>query len=212
MGISTMGSMTESPPRGALTRAAVVALARELVVSDGIDAVSLREIGRRLGVTAPALYTYVDDREDLLRAVASEGLALLASRFDDIQQSDPLDRLREQCRRYVEFAIENPGLFAAMFAYPPELAGAAPLGIESADATSLFTKAAATIEAAAAAGEIDAPDDPTLTALTVWSIMHGAATVLTLGFAFDGATREGIIERSIDGALAVLGARERGES
>ena len=195
--------------RGELTRASVVAQALELLVSDGVDAVSLREIGRRLGVTAPALYTYVADRDDLLRAVAGEGLAELASRFDEIDADRPLDRLRAQCRSYVEFAIENPTLFAAMFAYPPELTVAAPLGIESADATSVFSTAAATITAAADAGEIEPPEDLTLAALAVWATVHGAATVLTLGFAFDADTREGLIERTVDGALAVLGALDR---
>ena len=201
MTVVTDGAAT----RGELTRASVVALARELVDAEGVDAVSLRRIGRTLGVTAPALYTYVDDREDLLRAVASEGLAQLGARFDDVDEAHPLERLREQCRRYVHFAIENPGLFEAMFAYPPELATAAPLGIESAAATSVFAKAAATIEAAAAAGDIPPPEDPALAALAMWATVHGVATVLTLGFAFDAGTQRALIERSLDAAIAVLG-------
>lgn len=205
-----MTLVTSDPPRRLpLTRASVVASAREVVVAEGVDALSLRKIGRKLGVTAPALYAYVDDREDLLRAVAGEALAQLRARFEAIVVADPIDHLRQQCRVYVDFALENPSLFGAMFIYPPELAVAEPLGVESEEATSVFAMAADAIEAAVAEGAIDPPDDPTIATLAMWATVHGVATVLTMGFEFDAATREALVRRATDGALAVLGIEPR---
>ena len=56
--------------RPLLHREAIIAAARELIVADGLEALSLRRLAARLGVTAPALYAHVRDKQDLLRAVA----------------------------------------------------------------------------------------------------------------------------------------------
>lgn len=189
-----------------MTRQAVIDAARELVVSEGADAISLRGLARRLGVTAPALYAYVDDREDLLRAVAGEGLGQLGARFDAIDTDDPVDRLRQQCRCYVEFAVENPDLFLTMFTFPPQLSVAAPLGIEIDEATTLFGRAVEAIDEAVRQGAIAQQDDTLVASLAMWATMHGTATVLTMGFGFDDGTKGRIIDRTIDGALAALGA------
>lgn len=193
---------------GPLTREAVIASARELIIAEGIDSVSLRGLGRRLGVTAPALYAYVEDREDLLRAVAHDALGQLGRRFAAIDADGPLDRIRQQCRCYVEFAVENPSLFITMFTFPPALPVATPIGIETDEATLVFARAGEAIEAAAAAGLIEVTDDPLLAALSMWATMHGLATVLTMGFGFDDGTREKLIERSINGVMAALGVVE----
>src|SRR5215831_5461101 len=61
-----MTSPTSRPP---LTRETVVAATRELIEDEGLEAVSFRRLAQRLGVTAPALYAYVSDKDDLLRSV-----------------------------------------------------------------------------------------------------------------------------------------------
>ncbi|MEP6623083.1 MAG: TetR family transcriptional regulator [Acidimicrobiia bacterium] len=45
-----------------LNRTAIVTVARQIVAADGLDGLSLRRVGAQLGVTAPALYAYVDDK------------------------------------------------------------------------------------------------------------------------------------------------------
>ncbi len=52
--------------REPLTTDRVVATSRDLLVEGGADAVVVREVARRLGVTAPALYRHVSGRDDLL--------------------------------------------------------------------------------------------------------------------------------------------------
>lgn len=58
-----------SPPpesRDTLTRERVVAAAMELADERGIEALTMRELGRRLGVEAPSLYNHVAGKDDLL--------------------------------------------------------------------------------------------------------------------------------------------------
>ena len=50
----------------ALTADALVRTGRQLLVEGGPDSVVVREVARRLGVTAGALYRHVRGRDDLL--------------------------------------------------------------------------------------------------------------------------------------------------
>ena len=54
-----------------LSRDLVVETARRQLERDGATELSLRAVARELGVTAPALYAYVDDKGELMAAVAA---------------------------------------------------------------------------------------------------------------------------------------------
>lgn len=53
-------------PRPALSRDAVVVAAIEIADRDGLDGLSMKAVGQRLGRTAMALYTYVPGKNELL--------------------------------------------------------------------------------------------------------------------------------------------------
>ena len=132
--------------RPLLHREAIVAAARELIVADGLEALSLRRLAARLGVTAPALYAHVRDKQDLLRAVAEGEFDALLERFDQITATDPVERIKAQGRAYVQHARENQQLFRVMFLFPPELTPATlPEGIQLPGATRAFEVAAASV-------------------------------------------------------------------
>ena len=116
--------------RATLTRDAVVAATRALIVDESLDAVSLRRIGASLSVTAPALYAHVTDKRDLLRGVAEFELTQLMSRFQGITDPDPVVRLRQFSRVYIDYAVENRELFKTIFLFPPDLAIGVPTGEE----------------------------------------------------------------------------------
>ena len=52
--------------REKLTRERVVDAALRIMDEEGLDAVSMRRVGRELGVEAMSLYNHVRDKEDLL--------------------------------------------------------------------------------------------------------------------------------------------------
>src|ERR1051325_3726431 len=49
----------------------IIQTARQLLVKDGPEAVSLRAIAREMGMTAPGLYRYFGSHEELLRHVCA---------------------------------------------------------------------------------------------------------------------------------------------
>ncbi len=57
------------PKRETLTRDRVLRAALVLADERGIDALSMRELGRHLGVDAMSLYNHVDNKDDLLNGI-----------------------------------------------------------------------------------------------------------------------------------------------
>lgn len=192
----------------ALDRARIVAAARALVAEAGLDALSLRRLATRLGVTAPALYAHVSGKQDLLAAVAEVELERLADRFEQVDRAhrdDPRARIRGHLRAYVDHARDEPELFATLFLFPPELAvgaGTDPLALPG--ATKVFRLAADAVAEAADAGTLRT-DDPLLAALALWSAAHGLASVLRLGFDLPREVEDALVDELVDRLLAGYG-------
>lgn len=74
--------------RQPLSRELVIAAAIEHVDADGIASLTMRGLGKRLGVEAMSLYRYVNGREDLLEGV-------VAGLMDQLD-ADPGDRLQPE--------------------------------------------------------------------------------------------------------------------
>jgi AcrR family transcriptional regulator len=199
-----MGS--EAAARETLTREAVVAAARQLIIDKGVSEASLRQVGAALGVTAPALYAYVHDKRDLLRGVATYELEGLVARFAAVAEDDPVAYLRALSHVYIDYALENPELFKTIFLSPPELSMALPTGEESPVATRAFNFASDVIRRAIDDGVFRADLDPLIVSFTTWTVTHGLAEVLLLGFDFDERSRETLIDAVLDTMLRGLGA------
>lgn len=186
-----------------LSRGRIVDVTRDMIEASGLEAISLRQVARELGVTAPALYGYVDDKQDLLRSVAEVEFEHLIQRFAAVRVEDPIERIRELCRAYVAHALASPALFRTMFLFPPDLANSATTGHELPAATKAFDTALAATTDAVDAGLFPSVD-PLTAAFTTWTAMHGLADVLLLGFAFDRDTAEHLVATVIDTTLLGL--------
>jgi AcrR family transcriptional regulator len=66
---------SERPPREPLTRDRIIHTALRLMDEEGLEAVTMRRIGRELGVEAMSLYNHVQDKEDILDGIIEEVLA-----------------------------------------------------------------------------------------------------------------------------------------
>jgi AcrR family transcriptional regulator len=113
-----------TPNRRERQRAATIeeihATARALLVADGPSAVTLRAIGRAMGMTAPALYRYYASLDDLLKGLCAafydECTAYIRAAIET--QSDPADRLMAACRAFRRWSIDRPAEFGMMFSSP----------------------------------------------------------------------------------------------
>lgn len=85
--------------RTPLTRRSIVTSAIALIEREGPDALSMRRLGKRLGVEAMALYHHFTSRDELIAAIADHLLAPL----DELQ---PTGDSSEACRRFAT-ALRN---------------------------------------------------------------------------------------------------------
>ncbi|NMO02845.1 TetR/AcrR family transcriptional regulator [Gordonia sp. TBRC 11910] len=99
--------------------AALIAAGLELTRTGGPDALSLREIARRVGVSPNAAYRHFASRDAILAAVSREIEAAMAARMVDSgalnSPASGRDLLRAVGMGYIEFALAEPGWFAVAF-------------------------------------------------------------------------------------------------
>ena len=205
--------MAATTSRAPLRRDAIIEEARALISSAGLEALTLRRLADRFSVSAPALYTHFRDKDDLLRAVAARQFDELMARYREIdadaEPGRPLDRVRAQCRAYVRMSQQDPELFRVMFLFPPDLGGivAVPEGAELRAATDAFQLAARALEDAIAAGHLQA-DDALVVAMTLWSGIHGIASILLLGLELTPEAEDALVAEVTERILLGYGAQD----
>jgi len=163
-------------------RNAAVAEAVRLIGQTRDTDFTLRDLAARLRVTSTALYRHFPGKLALLAAVAEEGFRALVeacTRHEALLESDPVGCFREEGLEYVRFALRNPGQFRVMFS--PELVGAKDefpaLRAASQASYQQLKRALTACQAQGLLGEFDLDT----VALTVWSAVHGIATLLLDG-------------------------------
>ncbi len=174
-------------PRGAV-RDGLIAAGLELARTGGPDAVVLREATRMVGVVPNAAYRHFADRDELLTAVCAAAMRELAARMaagvarvrgKHGDAAAARRRLRAIGTAYLEFARQEPGLFATAFAVPQQHNYDAPDGGTGQDRTPLGQLRTA-LDELVDAGVLhrqrrDGIEYP------IWSAVHGLAVLAGQG-------------------------------
>jgi AcrR family transcriptional regulator len=182
---------------GDLPRALLDA-ALHIVASEGTEALTLRAVARRAGVSQAAPYRHFANKEALLGAVAEEGFRSLVSAMRQAiaaSGDNPLARLRAVGLSYVEFAAGHPAHFRVMFGR--EMAGCSASPTLHQIAAQTFDIVVQTIADCQRAGLARTEEPAEDLALTAWSSVHGLAALLV----------NGVLERPV-GEVAQLVTRD----
>ncbi|WP_194898968.1 TetR/AcrR family transcriptional regulator [Catenulispora pinisilvae] len=179
---------TTRRPRGAV-REGLIAAGLELARAGGPDAVVLREATRIVGVVPNAAYRHFADRDELLAAVCEAAMARLGDRMaaevarvpgerGDGDADAAFGRMAAVGMAYLEFAREEPGLFATAYALPDQHPYAV-VGATGPDASPLGQLRAG-LDELVEVGLLDA-GRRTGIEFPVWSTVHGLAVLLGQG-------------------------------
>jgi AcrR family transcriptional regulator len=164
------------------TRDRILAEARDLFLERGLEGFSMRVLGERVGISAPAIYRHFEDKDALLATLIDSSFSAFSSYLGRaLSGTTPLERFRRSGEAYFAFALENPRAYRLMF-----LTDCRELGLvrisqeidERARGTFLFL--VDRIRECIDAG-VFAPGDPTAVALWVWSQVHGLSSLWLLG-------------------------------
>jgi AcrR family transcriptional regulator len=189
---------------GTDTRERLLRIARDLYIEEGPTRLSLREVARRAGVSAAAVYRHFDGKEALLAAVCNEGFRLFGSYLmRALRDKTPLGRLRTSGFFYLRFAVENPQDYRVIFMTARGEPGV-PHDAENAPPTFQFI--VDRVRECMDAGDL-AKGDPQEFAAIIWAHVHGLTSLRLCGQlqkAGDDASFESFYLRSIDRLIAGL--------
>jgi AcrR family transcriptional regulator len=99
--------------RRRLTRDRVVEAALQLIDAEGVDALTMRRLGQELGVEGMALYTHVQNKDDLLDAVA--GRVLSEFELPDPPPTAWQDRIRAVVMAWAGLQDRHPRAFTLIY-------------------------------------------------------------------------------------------------
>jgi len=153
--------------------------ARELLVRDGYDAVTMRQIAEQIEYSTGTLYLHFADKPSLIRALCAHDFYAFSTSFRGLEKrTDPLARLRRLGELYVEFALRHPQQYRMMFLARPPVGSnydLAERGNPEQDAYAILEEA---VGYALKAGLFPSfHDAPQLMAQTLWAGMHGVVAL-----------------------------------
>jgi AcrR family transcriptional regulator len=100
--------------------ARILDTARAIMRTEGVAALSMQELARRLDMRAPSLYNYFSSKMDIYDALFRLGFTLFGEHITaTIQEATGWqEELRLVIERYMTFAMQNPELYQLCFERP----------------------------------------------------------------------------------------------
>src|SRR5262249_33737374 len=97
-------------------REKILEAARELFVTHGYEAVTMRQIAEKIEYTPTAIYFHFKDKQELIHEICATDFLRLAGVFNQIAaEQDPLKGLRASAFAYLEFGLKNPQHYRLLF-------------------------------------------------------------------------------------------------
>ncbi len=158
----------------------ILVAARELLDREGLAAVAMRPIARRVGITPMAIYRHFADRAGLLNAVADEGFHEFATRVQTLHFKGGMEhRLMQVGDVLLDAALQFPNLYELMFLVPREGAGVHPRDFKT-ERSPMFNPTVRILEEPMRAGELRS-DDPVEIAFELNALSHGLIALYLAG-------------------------------
>jgi AcrR family transcriptional regulator len=186
-------------------RGALLDEALRTIQAYGVDHLTLRTVGDRLGVSRSALYRHFADKQALLAAVGCEGFRMLRQTVADAWERNGHGRVgfEAMAKAYVQFAIAHPSHYRVMFGGFIESA---------AKNEDLIGEAKAAFQVLVDAlvdqqnTGIVRRDDPLLMARFVWALVHGISMLVIDGQLREAGQREAVEQYAIERIRASIAA------
>ncbi|MFL1380679.1 TetR/AcrR family transcriptional regulator [Nocardiopsis protaetiae] len=177
------------------TRTVLLASATALLDGGGVEAVTLREVGRLSGVSHMAPYKHFEDKESLLAVIASREMDRLAALVHRAAgaPNDPGGTLRSVLHAYVSWALEHPVRFRLIYGGP--WTGPRPELEQAAGRTSKVMSDV--VRQCQSRGEM--PDrDPERCTCLLLAAVHGAVQLELAGHLTTGTDPDAIVDDLLD--------------
>ncbi|WP_210395909.1 TetR/AcrR family transcriptional regulator [Motiliproteus sediminis] len=178
-------------------RSTLLQAATDLIREGGVEALSMRKLADRVGVSRTAPYHHFTDKHALLSALAEEGFRRFEQRLQaEVGDCAPAERLDQFVRCYMDFALASPETYNLMFGSGVWQAGA-PTPTLKAEAHGSFRRYVERVEQWQAEGVLPAEVDPLRFAQISWSTLHGLARLMIDGIYVDAHHLEALLDTAV---------------
>ena len=169
------------------TAAKILRAAHRLFDREGADAVTMRRVAERVGITPMAIYRHFPSREALLKRLSDDSFNSTARQWLEIAQGDGiLQRLYRTQENYLDYALEHPHLFDHAFSLRRDDARRFPEDFRERRSPTL--NVVADVLAEGMRQGVLRRDDPWDVAMTLWAHTHGLIALYRAGrFSYDEA-------------------------
>ena len=106
--------MSRGRKRVVADRQPILTAAREIGISDGWPAVTIRAVADRLAYAAPVIYEHFRNKEDLLTQIAAKGLEELNRELRKKVDSGPETVILVLADRYWNYMLEHSQMYRLM--------------------------------------------------------------------------------------------------
>lgn len=157
-----------------LTRQKILDTARSILLTEGVQAISMRTLAERVDYSPAALYQYFANKEEIIAALRQEGWELMAAHEAGITPGMSLAEMFVQSGRgYVDFATRYPQYYLLIMS----TVETGPASLEEFKRTPNFIGLLQFIESAVASGEFQVPEGytPFHLAMLSWFIVHAVS-------------------------------------
>ena len=193
--------MSRGRKRVVADRQQILTAAREIGVSDGWQAVTIRAVADRLAYAAPVIYEHFRNKEDLLTQIAAEGLVELNRELRQEVDTGPETAILVLADRYWNYMLENSQIYRLMNGMDGVPVDGSALGAAAKGVCGVTGEA---IEQWLVAQKAKAPSVDELTD-AVWALLHGMASLfLARAASFDTTQARRAVLQLLLGALAEL--------
>ena len=156
--------------------------ALEIIAREGFQALTMRHLASRMRMSAPNLYNYFANKDELFRAIRERGFRMLleSCHAARARHEDPRERLRDIVETYLNFGIEHRACYDTMFTRPDAISAKPQGPLEPLPARdeqelplSILRLARAALQEVLALSGPCSHEKARLGIIQLWSLMHG---------------------------------------
>lgn len=176
----------------------ILEASRKVLFSKGYDALSMRKIGKEIGVSATSIYLYFKNKDHLVHTIIEESVEELSASIEKgaARVSGTIARFEAIIRSYVDFALDQPEKYQVIYMVRPEAMGRYPKD-KFRKARRGYTLLESVIRQGVGEGVMEL-EHPMIAAYSIWAQLHGIIDVVYNQRLDSRIDRSQFIEESID--------------
>jgi AcrR family transcriptional regulator len=197
-----MGVKDRRARQKTLLRQQILDAARDLLVRDGYEKLSMRRVAERIDYSPTAIYLHFKDKQELVSSLCEESFGRLIRELETLDQyTDPVVRLRHGMERYIAFGLKHPDHYLPTFVLPLPGHLDPKRREEAASPMSNGMRAFAFMRDCIADGVKSRKlrkVDPEVAARAAWAGIHGVTSLLIVHSAFPWGDQKAVIAALVD--------------